>query len=121
MSSSVEAIDTAGESSSTSASTTVPASRMPCIGDRGANRVAMRRLELGREVDVDPLRLADLGAKLLESGADLADLRVCELQSLEDRVLGDLVAAGLDHRERLARADDDEVERRLLELLAASG
>ena len=42
---------------------------------------------------------------------------MCELERLEDRVLGDLVAAGLDHRQRLARADDDEVERRLLELL----
>ena len=40
-----------------------------------------------------------------------------ELERLEDRVLGDLVAAGLDHRQPLARADDDQVERGLLELL----
>ena len=89
--------------------------------DRGANRVAMRRFELGREIDVHPLRLADLLAKLLEGCADLADLGVRELQRLEDRVLGDLVSAGLDHREAVAGSDDDEIERRLLELLAASG
>ena len=56
-------------------------------------------------------------AKPLERRADLADLGVGELERLEDRVLGDLVAAGLDHRQPFARADDDEVERRLLELL----
>ena len=61
--------------------------------------------------------LADLRAQSLERRADLPDLGVRELERLEDRVLGDLVSAGLDHRERLARADDDEVERRLLELL----
>ena len=40
-----------------------------------------------------------------------------EVEGLEDLVLGDLVSPGLHHRERLARADDDEVERRRVELL----
>ena len=34
-----------------------------------------------------------------------------QLERLEDRLLGDLVRTGLDHRQRVARADDDEVER----------
>jgi hypothetical protein len=42
---------------------------------------------------------------------------VRELQRHEDRVLGDLVGARLDHRQRVLRADDDQVERRLLLLL----
>ena len=85
--------------------------------DRRANGIAVSRVQLGGELDVHPLGLADVGAKSLERRADLPDLGMRELQRLEDRVLGDLVPAGLDHRERLARADDDEVERRILELL----
>ncbi len=87
------------------------------LGDRGANRVAVSLLQLGRELDVDPLRLAGLLAQVLERLADLPDLRVRELERLQDRVLRDLVRARLDHRQRVLRADDDEVERRLLEIL----
>ncbi len=87
------------------------------LGDRGAYRVSVRSVELGGEVDVDPLRLADLLAQALEGSADLPDLGVCELERLEDRVLRHLVRPRLDHGQRLSRADDDEVERGLLHLL----
>ena len=117
MSSSVEVIETAGESSSTSDSTTVPASRRPCseIALRTASPCAASSSAVRSEID--PLRLADLRAQVLERRADRADLDVRALERLEDLVLGDLVSACLDHRQRLARADDDEVERRLVELL----
>jgi hypothetical protein len=55
------------------------------LGDRRANVVAMCGVELGREVDVDPLRLADLLAEALQRRADLADLGVRQLERLEDR------------------------------------
>jgi len=41
-----------------------------------------------------------------------------DLECLEDRLLGDLIATGLDHRQAFLRADDDEVEVRLVLHLA---
>ncbi len=45
----------------------------------------------------------------------ISDVR--ELECLEERLLGDLVGAGLDHRQGVVRADDDEIEGGLLERL----
>jgi hypothetical protein len=85
MSSSVEVIDTCGERLSTSSSTTVPASLMPCSAI-AAPTASPCAPELRGEVDVDPLRLAGLRAEILERVADLQDLCVRELEGLEDRV-----------------------------------
>ncbi len=67
-------------------------------------------LDLGGELEVEPLRLAGLAAQILLRLAQLLDLAVGELERLEERVLGDLVGAGLDHRQAVLRADDDQVE-----------
>ena len=40
----------------------------------------------------------------------LRDLGVRDLERLEQHLLGDLVGAGLDHRQAVLRADDDQVE-----------
>ena len=74
----------------------------------------MLGLELGRQIGIEVLRLAGLPAEILLRIADLHDLGVRELEGLEDLVLGDLVRAGLDHRQGVLRADDDQVERALL-------
>ena len=79
-----------------------------------ADPAAVLRLELGGELGVEVLRLAGACAELFLRVADLHDLAVRELEGLEDLVLGDLVGAGLDHRQRVLRADDDQVERALL-------
>jgi hypothetical protein len=72
------------------------------------------RLELGGELGVEVLRLAGRLRELFLRVADLHDLALRELEGLEDLVLGDLVGAGLDHRQRVLRAHDDQVERALL-------
>ena len=79
-----------------------------------ADAVGVLRLELGGELGVEVLRLACLAPEILLRLADLDDLGVRELEGLEDLVLRDLVGAGLDHRQRVLRADDDQVERALL-------
>ena len=118
MSSSVEDIETGGREALDELLDDRPRLLDSVPGDRRTNGIAVRRLELGGQVDVDPLRLAHLLAEILEDAADLADLgAVRELERLEDRVLRHLVRPGLDHRQRLGGADDDEIERRLLELL----
>ena len=48
--------------------------------------------------------------------AEPLDLAVGELERLDQHVLADLLGAGLDHRDRLGRAADDQVEIRLLGL-----
>ena len=53
-------------------------------------------------------------AELLLSLAELHDLALREVERLEELLLGDLVGAGLDHRQAVLRADDDQVERRTL-------
>jgi hypothetical protein len=88
------------------------------VEDPPADPVAEALLELRRQVRIEPLRLAGLLAELVLCLADLHDLAVGELERLEQQILGDLVATGLDHRQAFLRADDDEVERaRLLHLL----
>ena len=70
----------------------------------------MGGFELGRQRRVDPLGLSDLSPQLVDRVADALDLAVGELEGLQHRLLGDLVGAGLDHRQRVAGADDDQVE-----------
>ena len=84
------------------------------------DRVPVRGLELGRQLRVEPLGLAGLAAQVVLRVAELANLGVRELERLEQHVLGHLVGARLDHRQRVAGADDDEVETRLLRRSAAA-
>ena len=79
--------------------------------------VTLRLLELGGELLVEPLRLAHLAAEVLLRLAELADLLMRQVERLEEHVLGDLVGPGFDHRQAVLRADDDQVEGRLLEVL----
>ncbi len=72
--------------------------------------VPLVALELGDEIEVEPLRLAGLAAQVLLRLAQLHDLAVRELERLEDLLLGNLVRACLDHRQPVLRADDDQVE-----------
>ncbi len=78
------------------------------------DRVAVVALDLGGEVEVEPLRLAGLAAQVLLRLAQLHDLAVRELERLEDPVLGHFLAARLHHRQAVLRADDDEVEVRVV-------
>ena len=57
-----------------SSSTTAAASLRPCCWIALPHRVAVLGLELGREVEVEPLRLAGLAVKILLRLAELADL-----------------------------------------------
>ena len=117
MSSSVDSIEIAGASSESSSSTIAPARREPVALDALPDRVPVGRLDLGGEILVEPLRLAGLAAEILLRLAELADLGVRDLESLEQHVFRNLVGAGLDHRQAVLRADDDEVERGLLPVL----
>ncbi len=117
MSLSVESIEIAGASSEPSSSTIAPDAARPSAWIRSADRVAVRRLDLRGEIGVEPFRLAGLGAELLLRLAELANLGVRNLERLEEKRLGHLVGAGLDHRQAVLRADDDEVERGLLPVL----
>ena len=77
---------------------------------RRPDLVAVRLLEpLGRR-RVEPLRLAGLRPQLLLCLAELDDLAVSDLERLEQLLLGHLVGAGLDHRQTVLGADDDQVE-----------
>ncbi len=76
----------------------------------------MVALDLGDELEVEPLRLAGLAAQVLLRLAELHDLAVRELERLEDLLLGHLVRTRLDHRQRFLRADDDQVHLRVLAL-----
>jgi len=76
----------------------------------------VRAVELLGELEVEPLRLADLASQLLLGLAELADLCVRDLEGLEQLLLGDLRGAGLHHRQAFLRADDDEVELGVLDL-----
>ena len=117
MSSSVESIVSSGASWSSSSSIDRCALAQALRLDALPDRVPVRALELGGQLGVEPLRLADLAAQVLLRLAELADLLVREVERLEEDVLGHLVGAGLDHRQAVLRADDDQVERRLLEVL----
>ena len=66
------------------------------------DRMAVGALELGVQLDIDPLRLADLAAPARSIDvADADDLAVRELEGLEHRLFRHLVGAGLDHRQRV--------------------
>src|SRR4051812_35005619 len=83
------------------------------LGDALGDPRALALGQLRGQLAVEPLRLARLPAQILLRLAELLDLAVRDLEGLEHEVLGKLVGAGLDHRERVARPDDDEVEARL--------
>ena len=65
-----------------------------------------------RDLDLD-LLLAGLLGQLALGGAQLLDLAVGDVERVEDRRLGDLVGAGLDHQDGLLGARDHQVERAL--------
>ena len=85
MSSSVESIESARASSPSSSSTIAPALAEADGLDPLPDRVAVVALELGGEVEVEPLRLAGLAAQLFLRLAQLHDLGVRELERLEER------------------------------------
>ncbi len=89
-------------------------SASPWLASRAATSSPTRAGQLRGHRGVEPLRLAGPGAQLLLGGAELPDLRVGEVERLEQLRLGHLVGARLDHRQPLHRADDDQVERALL-------
>ena len=107
----------AGASSASRSSTISTASWIPCSADPTGDRVALTGGEVGVQLEVDPLGLADLARELVDRVADADDLGLRELECLEQRLLGNLIRPGLDHRQRLTRADDDQVERRVGHLL----
>jgi hypothetical protein len=110
MSSSVESIAIGGASSARSSSTAVLDSLIPTCWIRSQIVCPCH------EIEVEPLRLACLPAQVLLRLAQLHDLGVRELEGLEDLLLGHLVRTSLDHRQRLLRADDDQVHLGLLGL-----
>jgi hypothetical protein len=114
MSSSVDSIESSGASSDWSSSTIAAASRSPASSIRSRIAGGVLRLDLGEHVHVEPLGLAGLRAQLLLGLAELLDLLVGDLERLQEQVLGDLVGACLDHRQAVGRADDDQVEVRLV-------
>ena len=78
-----------------------------------------RRVELLvdlRRLDLD-LLLAGLPPELLHRAAELLDLRVRDVERVEDLGLGDAIGAGLDHQDRLLGPRDDQVHVELLERL----
>jgi hypothetical protein len=83
--------------------------------------VAVGRLDRGvgllihlRRLDHD-LLLAGLLAELLHGAAELLDLRVRDVERVQDLGLGDAIGAGLDHQDRLLGARHDQVEVELVE------
>src|SRR4051812_28952815 len=85
--------------------------------DARPDGVAVLALEPLCRRRVEPLRLPDLRAELVLRVAELDDLAMCDLERLEELVLGHLVRAGLDHGQAVLRADDDQVEVGALRLL----
>ena len=82
------------------------------VGRRGELEDGVRR-----RLDVrDALRLADGLLELLLEVDDRLERAVAEQDGLGHDVLGQELRAGLDHHDRVARAGDDQVELRLLEL-----
>ena len=72
--------------------------------------LAVLVVDLLGDAGVEPLRLAGLVREPLLRLAELHDLLLGEVERLEQPRLGDLVGAGLDHRQAVLRADDDQVE-----------
>ena len=84
--------------------------------DPRADPLAVAGRDLGGDGPVEDLRLAGPAPQLLLRLAETSDLTMRELERGEQRVLRDLLGAALDHRDRLRRTDDEQVEARLLEL-----
>ena len=90
---------------------------------RGVERGPMRGGDLARELLVDLrhldllLGLAGLLGQLALRGAQLADLRVRDVERVEDLGLGHLVGARLDHQDGVLGAGHDQVEVGLEQLL----
>ena len=84
--------------------------------DGGLERVCVLPAQRLGHCPVDPLGHTRLRGELDLKLAELSDLGVGQLEGLDQILLRDLVAAGLDHRDRLGRAADDEVERGLLQV-----
>ena len=74
----------------------------------GADRVEYVGVDGDRLKDF--LLLADLLRELALERADLLDLRMGDVERVEDLRLGDLVGARLDHQDGLLGAGDDQVE-----------
>ena len=95
--------------------------------ERVLEAVADLALELLRvglvelRLDDGALGLAGLGDEVLDAGDDLLDLGVGELDGVDDALFGDLLGAGLDHRDAVLGADDHDVELRLEALGSRSG
>ncbi len=87
----------------------------------------MRGLNLGVEVVVHArrleldLRLAGQSLELHLRGAKLLDRVVGDIEGVEDLRLRDLVGAGLDHRDALGGAGDDQVEIGVVEQILLIG
>ena len=87
----------------------------------------MRRADVGEQRLVEHRRLdgglllADFRCQVALQRADLLDLRVRDVERVEDLGLRDLVRAGLDHQDRVLRARDDEVEVGALEQVLLVG
>src|SRR5205085_9240654 len=79
--------------------------------------VTIGRLEPLGDGRVEPLRLAPPRAQLELSVAELHDLALRDLERFEEPVLRNLARAGLDQRQAVLRAADDQVELRLFDLL----
>src|SRR5207247_7844469 len=72
--------------------------------------VAELPLDVFRHARIEPLRLTGLPLEIDLRVAQLPDLVACEVESLEELLLTDLICARLDHRERVGSADNDQVE-----------
>ncbi len=76
----------------------------------------MRGADLAEQPLIEPgglhdrLLLADLRSEVALQLAELLDLRVRDVQGIEDLRLGNLVRARLDHQDRVFGARHDEVE-----------
>ena len=79
------------------------------------------RLGAGLDDTGSALGLADLLAQLLLEVDDRRERAVAEHDRLGHDVLGQDLGAGLDHHDRVARAGDDQVELRLVQLAERSG
>ena len=64
----------------------------PVLGDAALDGLALTSGEVGVQLEVDPLGLADLARELVDRVADADDLGLRELEGLEHRLLGNLVA-----------------------------
>ena len=87
------------------------------LGDPGCDLLAVAVVEILRDRRVEPLRLTRPLAELLLGRAEILDLLMRQIECLEELRLGHLIRPGLDHRQAFLRADDDQIERALLELL----